>query len=225
MAVATLVRPFRPASSRWRRPNWDAMYQGYCERLSAECPCRKLHPLPMVGVPPQKPIRCRWRCYARKDSAWKRAHPRRGYQEIGSAIVVRCAPATKIARLRVVGRDHPHGPRQRRRRERPLRDAAVAMVQPADARRGDHSAGVSCFDRPRSWRVALQRQVRPIFVVQLNGRIRTISKSSRSTIAGTHYMATRSMFEVVDGGEAVQPRCASVNRTASAPVKKSQTGC
>jgi len=64
------------------------------------------------------------------------------------------AAAADFARLFVVRRDHPHGPRRRRRRQSGLRGAAVAMVKPTDARCGDHSAGVP-----------LQRQVRPVLVV------------------------------------------------------------
>ena len=75
------------------------------------------------------------------------------------------AAAAEFARLFVVRRDHPHGPRPRRRRQSGPRDAAVAMVKPADAGRADHSAGVSCFDRSRNRRVPVQDQVRSVFVI------------------------------------------------------------
>ena len=62
-------------------------------------------------------------------------------------------------------REPPRGPRQRRRRERPLRDAAVAMVETADTGQGDHTAGVSFFDRSRNRCVTLQGHVSAVLVV------------------------------------------------------------
>ncbi len=92
--------------------------------------------------------------------------PEQGALRRSDLVTGSASPSARgFARLRMVSREHPHGPRPRRRRESALRGAAVAMVESADARRGDHSAGVPCFDRPRNRCVALQCQVRPVCVV------------------------------------------------------------
>ncbi len=87
--------------------------------------------------------------------------PRRRHWAAG----VRPAAAAEFAGSIVVGRAHPRGHRPSRRGKSVPRGAAVAVVESADARRGDLSAGISCFDRPRNRCAALQCQVRPVFVV------------------------------------------------------------
>ncbi len=119
-------------------------------------------------VPPENPIRRRWWGIGRQNPTRKLPDPLRGREKTSAVATDGWSWARSGDQVRpsVHGRSRasPWTSTEQAGRDRATRRGCSDGGVP-DARRGDHSAGVSCFDRSRNRRVAVQAQVRSVFVV------------------------------------------------------------